>query len=308
MPREPGHRVALGAAMAADRYCIPSRPTAARTRASHLPDHRPRVPIAGSSRRPRREATLAVHELVRLHREERASITSWQVVDGAKVSLGQALATVQVSGNGTGRSLTLRSPFEGVLHRHFLEPGAPLDPADLLAAFRDVTAYLSRSERSMPDDQGLAARIQSPTSPTAIAGRPVLFVNRLPRAVWWSARFCVFTDPGPQVVSVANMRHNQWFGFAAQQVDVPVGQLADLDYTDPGHEATAVLRMGAHEMSLSGSHSHPLDRARRNEPHPDLCSRSDPISRAGVISRHVACFSPALTFPIKSRSFRTIRP
>jgi actin-like ATPase involved in cell morphogenesis len=224
MPREPGHSVALGAAMAADRYRIPSRPTAARTRASHLPDHRPRVPIAGSSRRPRREATLAVHELVRLHREERASSTSWQVVDGAKVSLGQALATVQVRGNGTGRSLTLRSPFEGVLHRHFLEPGAPLDLADLLAAFPDVTAYSYRSGRSMPDDQGLAVRIQSPTSPTAIAGRPVLFVNRLPRAVWWSARLCVFTDPEPQVVNVAYMRHNQWFGFAAQQVDVPVGQ------------------------------------------------------------------------------------
>jgi hypothetical protein len=58
--------------------------------------------------------------------------------------------------------------------------------------------------------------------------------------------------------------------------------MADLDYTDPGHEATAVLRIG--------------DRARRNEPHPDLCSRSDPSSRAGVISRHVACFSPALTY------------
>lgn len=242
MPRDPGHSVALGAAMAADRYRLPTRSASARTRSGRFGEQNSRPVASEPVAESQRAANLAVRELLRLHPGERARLTGWQVADGAVVKLGQPLANVQIAGAGGGRSLTLRSPFEGVLHRRFLDPGVPFEIDDLLAAFRQVTGYLYRPGRSRPDDQGLLIRINPPTSATAIASRPVILLDRAPRAVWWAASFCLLTEPGQRQVSAAYVRHNQWFGVASQTVDVVAGQLRALDYTDPGRAATAVLR------------------------------------------------------------------
>lgn len=241
VPREPGHSVALGAAMAAERYRIPVRHAATRTRSRPVPDG-DGVRPAQVVRAPR-EATVAVRELLRLPPGDRATIRSWLVPDGGTVALGQPLASVRLQSGASTRAVALRSPFEGVLHRHFLEPGAPLDGDDLLSAFRDVSAYLYRPARALPDDQGLIVRIHPPTSVTAITGRPVVFLDREPRAVWWSARFCLLAEPGPHTMSVAYTRRDQWFGFATRHVEVPAGGLVHLDYTDPGFGATAGLEV-----------------------------------------------------------------
>lgn len=251
VPREPGHSVALGAAMAADRYQLPSHPQVPRHRPSRSPEVR--LPQTTGTRLTalQRDATVGVKELLRLMPTERAKIIDWRVKDGSPVSLGQALATVEVRERGRVRSVTLRSPFHAVIQRRFLDPGSPVAADDVLAAFREVTAYLHRPGRVLAGDQGLTVTIKPPTSATATAGRPVLFVDRIPCGVWWSARFTLLTEPGPHLVSAAYMRHNQWFGFATQTVEVPARQLVQLEYIDPGSGATAVLRPSGRRAPVS---------------------------------------------------------
>ena len=235
LPREPGHSVALGAAMAAERYRIPTS-TTARTRVRRSAEHEPRPPAL----HPRREATLVVRELFRPGADGEVVLDRWAVADGAPVVLGQPLVQVRLAGGR--RTRTLQSPFEGVVHRHFLEQGQPLRADDLLVAFRQVTAFLARPGRSLGDDQGVLLRVPPPTSPSAGSFRPVVLVDRVPRAIWWSAGFCLLASAGRHTVSVAYTGRNQWYGFASAEVVVPEGGLVVLEYRDPGAAATALLQ------------------------------------------------------------------
>lgn len=158
-----------------------------------------------------------------------------------RVAVGQPLARVVVTGAGRSRTTLLRSPFEGVIHRNFVGPGTTIGPDDLLVAFREVEAYLVRLGRARPGETGVTVAINPPTTTTAFTGRPVVFVDRVPRALWWSGVLTVLVEPGEHVVSAAYTRANQWFGFASQQVTVPEGSVLGLNYTEPGVGATAVL-------------------------------------------------------------------
>jgi actin-like ATPase involved in cell morphogenesis len=241
MPVDPSHSVALGAAMAADRYRIPERPVTRPT-----PPQLKKPPIAAQPRpvprRQHRDATVTTRELLRVGRTEQVRLAAWLAQPGTRVAVGQPLARVVVSGAGSSRAALLRSPFEGTILRHFVDPGTNIGPDDLLVALREVEAYLIRLGRSRPSDAGVTVTINPPTTTTAFTGRPVVFVDRVPRALWWSGAITVLVEPGEHVVSAAYTRANQWFGFASQLVTIPEGGILGLDYTEPGVGATAVLR------------------------------------------------------------------
>ena len=246
VPREPGHSVALGAAMAAERYRLPAL-TSRRPTRTRRPVARPAPPAPP----PRREATVALRELLRLRVGEQAQVEAWQVPDGARVELGQPLVTLRLVGPARPRSVILQSPYQGVLHRHFVGPAESVALDDLLMAFRDVGAFLWRPGRALPDDRGVLLQIDPATSATAGSARPVVLVDRVPRAVWWSATFCLLTGPGRHTLSVAYNGRNQWYGFATQEVQVPEIGLAELGYREPGTGATAVLQPRPRAVELA---------------------------------------------------------
>lgn len=241
MPRNPAHSVALGAAMMAQRYRVPARPTG-RGRPP-----RPR-PVAAAEAappartRPARDAILSAREVLRLPADGQAMLTEWLVRPGEPVSLGQPIARARTASGGRGSVTTLvRSPFEGVVQRTFLDAGSLIRADDLLVGYQQVGAYLNRPSRVLPSDVGLRIEIRPPRSATAVAGRPVISVDRVPRGLWWSARFCLLAEPGQHLISAAYVRNNQWFGFASQLVQVPQTGLLDLVYTEPGLGVTGVL-------------------------------------------------------------------
>ena len=253
MPRDPSHSVALGAAMVADRYRMPNArggdgrvaPKASQESPKPAPAQIPH------RRQPARSAVVSARELVRLDQRERATLVDWLVEPGAVVRVGQPLAKIAVRApmsvrprTGQASAVLLRSPFDGVLHRTFIAPGDTVSPSDLLAGFEQVGAYLARPSRVLPSDTGIRLSISRPVSATAVSGRPVVFVDRVPRLVWWSAGFCVLTDPGEHLVGAAYVRGNQWFGFVSRTVQVGENGMIDLVYTDPGAGATAELRLG----------------------------------------------------------------
>jgi molecular chaperone DnaK len=183
VPVDPVHSVALGAAMAAARYRIPRNNAAqARTRSRITKSS---AEPSSSAPPPQREATIAARELLRLGRGEQARLAGWLVRPGSSVAVGQPLGRVAVTGGeGGGRTALLRSPFEGVVHRYFAEPGAVILRDHLLVSYRQVAAYLTRPGRALPTDTGVLVKINPPTTTTAFTGRPVIFVDRVPRTLW----------------------------------------------------------------------------------------------------------------------------
>ena len=234
VPVVPAHS-ALGAAVAAGRYRIPrkGRTRSSVTKASPEP--------SPSLTRPQREATIATRELLNLARGEQARLISWLAPPGSTVVVDQPLGRVAVTGGGRVRTVLLRSPFEGVVHRYFAESGALVLPDHLLVSYRQVGAFLSRLVRSTPTDTGVLVKINRPITTTALTGRPVIFVDRVPRTMWWSGALTILTGPGKHLVSAAYTRDNQWFGFASEEVEVSDGNVLELEYTEPGVGARAVL-------------------------------------------------------------------
>jgi actin-like ATPase involved in cell morphogenesis len=260
MPRNPSHSVALGAAMAAERY----RPAVGVPRGSA----RAARPAGGSSpavalssadgsgredasnaaatdRLAARDATVTVRELLHLPPDRRAVLKRWLVGPGQPIGLGRPLAEVELrrgsGGSASAMLVALRSPFDGVVHRTFVAEGAELRPEDLLVGYRQVSAFLDRSGRTQAIDVGVRIAVPAPMSATAEAGRPVVFVDRVPRGIWWSATFCLLTEPGDHLIGVGYTRGNSWFGVATCEVIVGDRGLVDIVYTDPGLVATAVL-------------------------------------------------------------------
>lgn len=239
VPVDPLHSVALGAAIAAARYRIP-RSNAAQARIRSLIT-KSSAETSSSVTRPQREATIAARELLKLGRGEQARLSGWLVQPGSSVAVGQPLGRVAVTGGGGSRTALLRSPFEGAVHRYFAEPGAVILRDHLLVSYRQVAAYLIRPGRALPTDTGVLVKINPPTTTTAFTGRPVIFVDRVPRTLWWSGALIILTGPGRHLVSAAYTRANQWFGFASQEVNVPDGSVLEMEYTEPGVGARAVL-------------------------------------------------------------------
>ena len=256
MPRNPSHSVALGAAMAAERYRPavgvprgsaragrPSGGPASGTTAGSAPaaDARPEA----SRWNPARDATVTVRELLLLAPDRRAVLKRWLVGPGQAIGLGRPLVEVELrlgSGESSGATtITLRSPFDGVVHRSFVAEGAELQADDLLVSYREVSAYLDRTGRAQALDGGVRIAVPAPMSATVEAGRPVVFVDRVPRGIWWSATFCLLTEPGRHLIGVGYTRGNSWFGVATCHVVVGDRGLVDVVYTDPGLVATAVL-------------------------------------------------------------------
>ena len=238
MPVDPSHSVALGAAIAADRYRVPKS-----SAAPPPPSPEPRTVPRPPARHRMRDATVATRELLRVAPRERMRLAAWLVTPGSAVEVGQPLGRVVITGGDRSRAAVLRSPYEGTVHRYFVGPGHDIDPADLLVALREVHAYLPRPGRKSQGDTGLTVAINPATTTTAFTGRPVIFVDRVPRTLWWSGTLTVLAEPGEHVVGAAYTRGNQWFGFASRTVDVPAAGLVRLDYTEPGVGATAVLRV-----------------------------------------------------------------
>ena len=131
MPVDPSHSVALGAAMAADRYRIP-KPSGARPNPRQLPAAAEPRP---APRRQHRDATVATRELLKVGPRDQLRLAAWLESPGARVAVGQPLARVVVAGAGRSRTALLRSPFEGAIHRTFVGPGTTIGPDDLLVAF-----------------------------------------------------------------------------------------------------------------------------------------------------------------------------
>jgi actin-like ATPase involved in cell morphogenesis len=241
MPVDPSHTVALGAAIAADRYRLPK--TSGALPPPPTPPESTRAVTQPPSHQRQRNATIATRELLRLAPGERMRLATWLIKPGSAVEVGQPLGRVVITGGDRSRAAVLRSPYEGTIHRYFVDPGHDLEPADLLVALREVQAYLTRPGRSAPGDTGLTVTINPATTTTAFTGRPVIFVDRVPRTLWWSGTLTVLADSGKHVVSAAYARGNQWFGFASRTVEVPEGDPVRLDYTEPGVGATAMLRV-----------------------------------------------------------------
>jgi actin-like ATPase involved in cell morphogenesis len=259
MPRNPSHSVALGAAMAAERY----RPAVGVPRGSARAARPAGAPgpaavssadnsgPAGAStaafadRRPARDATVTLRELLHLPPYRRAVLKRWLVGSGQPIGLGRPLAEVELraGSGGSERATTfpLRSPFDGVVHRTFVPENSELRADDLLVGYRQVSAFLDRSGRTQTIDAGVRIAVPAPMSATAEAGRPVVFVDRVPRGIWWSATFCLLTGPGEHLIGVGYTRGNSWFGVATCEVIVGDRGLVDVVYTDPGLVATAVL-------------------------------------------------------------------
>ncbi|GAA3637971.1 Hsp70 family protein [Microlunatus ginsengisoli] len=261
IPRDPSHSVAVGAAIAADRYRIPPASAASRgTPATRrpAPATRSSVPLPG------RDALLTARELVRINPGERAHLAEWSITPGTPVHVGQPLAKLIIRAptgtqprTGQSRAVLLRSPFAAILHRTFITPGALLTPADLLAGFEQVHSYLDRPGRALPTDTGIRLTLNQPISATANAGRPVAFLDRTPHPLWWSASFCMLTRPGPHLVGTAYTRGNQWFGFASRTITIPTRGLLHLTYTDPGTGATAELQPTPHRGTETAAAGHP---------------------------------------------------
>ena len=239
MPRNPSHSVALGAAMAAERYRpavgVPrgsaraarpaggSSPTVAsvvggRLRSGQTRPTRARrrsTPLLGTRPSPF-ESCCTCRPI-----GGRSSSAGWSE-PGQPIGLGRPLAEVELrpgsGGSASATTVALRSPFDGVVHRTFVAEGAELRADDLLVGYRQVSAFLDRSGRTQTIDVGVRIAVPAPMSATAEAGRPVVFVDRVPRGIWWSATFCLLTEPGQHLIGVGYTRGNSWFGVATCEV------------------------------------------------------------------------------------------